>query len=104
MFLIAGIQPRTKTLDPKARLCPTCGLAQAHMRRIDHYFSVFFIPLFRVKTGQPYLFCERCRRREAPEETVSGPGPMREKERRCPYCRKVIDPGFKYCPYCGQAV
>ena len=59
-FFIGGIQPKTVTLDRQARTCPACGLAGAYTRRTDHYLSLFFIPLVRVKKGEPYLYCQRC--------------------------------------------
>ncbi len=59
-FFIGGVQPKTMTLDDTPRLCPACGLAQARLKRIDHYLSLFFIPLFPVKRGEPAVICDRC--------------------------------------------
>jgi hypothetical protein len=61
-FLIAGVQPKTRVLDQTPARCPSCGLFQAQLRRVDHYFSLFFIPLLRVKQGTPFLYCQRCQR------------------------------------------
>jgi RNA polymerase subunit RPABC4/transcription elongation factor Spt4 len=104
MFLIAGIQPRTRTIDPKARQCPACGLAQAYLKRIDHYFSLVFIPLIRVKTGQPQLVCDHCRRTSPSGEAVLTRGPIAHEAVRCPHCGKIIEPRFNYCPYCGKTI
>jgi hypothetical protein len=38
-FVIAGVQPKTRTLDNVPRRCPRCGLHQAHAHKVDHYFS-----------------------------------------------------------------
>ena len=59
-FFIGGIQPKTITLDDTPAICSACGLAQARLRRVDHYLSLFFIPLFPVKRGRPLLICDRC--------------------------------------------
>ena len=59
-FFIAGIQPKTVELDAPSRMCPKCGLYQAQLKRVDHYLSLFFIPLFPVKKGNPFLECRRC--------------------------------------------
>ena len=91
MFLIAGIQPKTKILDKNTRTCPGCGLKTAHSQRIDQYFSLFFIPLLRVKKGLPVLTCDRCR------QAMS-----RISDHRCSHCNEVIDPVFKFCPFCGE--
>lgn len=107
-FFVGGIQPKTKTLDENPRLCPACGLAQARLKRIDHYLSLFFIPLFPVKKGEPLLMCDRCGYAAPPEETFHGrptdmaPPPMVAV--RCPSCGKTLEPSFAYCPYCGKKV
>jgi hypothetical protein len=60
-FFIGGVQPKTVDLEKVPRVCPSCGLYQARLKRVDHYISVFFLPLFRIKKGPPLLICENCR-------------------------------------------
>jgi len=98
-FFIAGVQPRTVTLDDQPRMCPSCGLFQARLKRVDHYISVFFIPLIRIKKGTPVLVCERC---GAVSSEQGEPGPPREPTFTCPHCGQALEPGFRYCPYCGR--
>jgi hypothetical protein len=62
MILIAGVSPKIKVLDQNPRRCPGCGLNQAYSKRTDHYLSLFFIPIFRVKKGEPFIICDRCER------------------------------------------
>jgi len=100
MFLIAGVSPKMKVLDDKPRLCPICGLTQAYYKRIDHYFNLFFIPILRVKKGEPFIVCERC------EENIHEMGEeyderMNEQEKMCRYCGKSVRQEFRYCPFCG---
>ena len=102
MFFIAGVQPKTKRLDEKPRRCPACGLVQAYATRVDHYLSLFFIPLIPVKKGEPFLLCERCQR---PVETAGPPPaerPPAGTETVCVACKRTFDASFKYCPHCGQ--
>ncbi|MBN2035007.1 MAG: zinc ribbon domain-containing protein [Deltaproteobacteria bacterium] len=102
MFLIAGVQPKTKRLDENPEQCPACGLVQAYTTRVDHYLSIFFIPLIRVKKGEPFLFCENCRcpvdgyRASTQELPLSGATTL------CAACKRRFDRSFKYCPHCGQ--
>ncbi len=91
MFLIAGVQPKTKTLDKEAGICSGCGLKTAHTQRIDHYFSLFFIPLLRVKKGLPMLTCDRC------SQALNV-----IPDHRCRHCNEAMDPAFKFCPFCGE--
>ncbi len=104
MFLfIGGIQPRTVTLDETPRLCPSCGLAQARLKRVDDYVSLFFIPIFPLRKGQPVLMCDRCGAVTSPDEPfVSRPGPSQGRE--CDRCGFPLESSFKYCPRCGSRV
>lgn len=102
-FLIGGVQPKTILVDKQARSCPACGHFEVFLKRVDHYLSLFFIPLFPIKKGAPFLVCENCRtvfdergNRTGVEQTVS--------ERRCAQCGRPVNPDFTFCPYCGKAI
>ena len=103
MFLIAGIQPKTRRVNDTPQRCPACGLVQAYATRVDHYLSLFFIPLIRVKQGEPFLLCERCQR----PVDQGRPGEPREQRSSgadtvCVACKRTFDRSFNYCPHCGQ--
>jgi uncharacterized protein (DUF983 family) len=102
-FFIAGVQPKTRTLDSTPQRCPRCGLYQAYTQQVDHYVSLFFIPLLRIKQGTPFLFCHRCGQ---PVEPGSQQGSMASPFLRsppvCHQCGRNLERQFKYCPYCGQ--
>ena len=103
-FLIGGVQPKTVILDDTPRLCPACGLAQGRLKRVDHYLSVFFVPLFPVKRGEPVVMCNRCGAVSSPDQ---GFGPMsttRYGKTGCAQCGYPLEPGFEYCPKCGRRV
>ena len=101
-FFIGGIQPKRVIMDTQPRVCPSCGMAEARMVRIDHYISIFFLPLLRVKKGTPYLECQSCGRAfsEVGEQISRGPG----RQKICPHCAIPLDSDFAYCPYCGRRV
>jgi len=100
-FFIGGVQPKTIELDSKPRACPSCGLYQAKLKRVDHYLSVFFIPLIPVKKGDPFLLCERCgaTSKESGSKTSFQ---YDKKPERCPGCGGLVEKGFSYCPFCGR--
>jgi hypothetical protein len=104
-FFIGGIQPKTITVDPTPRLCPACGLLKAQLKRIDHYISLFFIPIFPIKRGETVLVCERCGIVGGPEPFTphGAPEPFRTTP-ACPNCGKRISAEFRYCPFCGRPV
>ncbi|MDY6972022.1 MAG: zinc ribbon domain-containing protein [Thermodesulfobacteriota bacterium] len=102
-FFIAGIQPRTIKLDDHPRMCPSCGLNQAHLKRTDHYLSFFFLPVFRVKKGFPFLECRRCGSLFQESGSVWSETPQ-ERPPTCPYCEKQLEQGYRFCPFCGKPV
>ncbi|MGE5257798.1 MAG: zinc ribbon domain-containing protein [Hyphomicrobiales bacterium] len=100
-FFIGGVQPRVKVLDEKPRRCPQCGLHQAYMKRVDHYISLFFIPVLKIKTGEPVLICDRC---QGPVKEA-GPASFRqtpEPGKTCRFCKKDFPAEFTFCPVCGR--
>jgi hypothetical protein len=114
-FFIGGVQPKEEILDQGPLRCPRCGRVSARIQRINQYLSLFFIPLFPIKKGQPFLVCTRCgyarpvsggqALREAPREDYPGWQEELDEEegvRRCPYCGAEVEPEFEYCPYCGM--
>jgi len=102
-FFIAGIQPKSVEMDDHPRMCPACGLYQFRLRRIDHYLSIFFLPLLRVKKGTPYLECRSCGHM-ADESGRTESAPLKRDLTRCPNCHGPLEPGFRFCPHCGKAV
>ncbi len=98
-FLIGGVQPKTVTLDETPKICCACGLAQARLKRIDHYLSLFFIPLFPVKKGVPVLICDRCGASSQLGEPLGTPG---RDPGRCARCGRPVSSDFRYCPECGD--
>jgi RNA polymerase subunit RPABC4/transcription elongation factor Spt4 len=102
-FFVGGIQPKVKVLEETPRRCPRCGLHQAYLKRVDHYLSVFFIPVLKVKTGEPALVCDRC------ERTVSDSDAERFQARQtqppkkaCRFCGKGFPADYAFCPICGR--
>jgi hypothetical protein len=101
VFLIAGLQPKTRRIDDQPQRCPDCGLVQAYPTRVDHYLSVFFIPLIPVKQGEPFLLCEHCQRPvDGPRSSAASPPSGTDAP--CVACGMAFDTSFRYCPHCGQ--
>jgi len=100
-FFVGGIGPRTIILNKEARGCPSCGRITAYLKRTDGCVSLFFIPVFRVKKGEPFLSCEACG--STFDERGERPHPERSANAlTCRRCGRPIEPDFKYCPSCGN--
>ena len=102
-FFIAGIQPKTVYVDDQCRVCPSCGLYQARLKRADHYLSVFFLPILRVKKGGPFLECQRCGSLND-ESGEARFGALKKSDHTCHHCGRALEPEFGFCPFCGKPV
>jgi len=101
-IFIGGIQPRKVQVDDNPRTCPACGLPSARLKRLDHYLSLFFIPLVPVKRGQRFLECTRCGGVFDEAGRVQARPGGQSAPRRCPSCGREAAPEHRYCPFCGQ--
>jgi hypothetical protein len=102
-FFIGGMQPKTVRLDNQARTCPVCGHHKVYLKRVDQYLSVFFIPLFPVKKGEPFLGCDNCKA-VFDEGGTAVPSGKKTGGANCPYCGRPLEPDFDYCPGCGRKI
>jgi hypothetical protein len=101
---IGGIQPRRVKVDDQPRTCPKCGLPSARLKRLDHYLSLFFIPLIPIKRGEHFLECNRCGG-VFDENGRPQSDPFQYKPiRSCPKCGREMAQDFMFCPHCGQRI
>jgi len=100
-FFIGGVQPRTITLARVDRVCTVCAHPEICQKRVDHYVSLFFIPLFPVKRGTPFWICENC---NTEYDDFGAPLTAQRLAEKmvCPHCRRPISADYTYCPYCGK--
>ncbi len=103
-IFIGGVQPRKVKVDDQPRSCPRCGLPSARLMQLDHYVSLFFIPLFPVRKGESFLECTRCGGIFDERGRPAGVAPKEEFVRKCLRCGRTVDVEFQFCPYCGERV
>lgn len=105
-FFIGGLSPRVRKLNGPPGICPRCGAVSLCQVRVDHYLSLFFVPVFPVRKGQPELICKDCGleilepnlQAGSPGDRPSRPGSV------CPGCARPLTPEFRYCPFCGRSL
>jgi len=123
MFFIGifGIGDQVKQIKEFQNvICPDCGTyTRAYLFFSYRYFHFFFIPV--IKWNKRYYVRLRCCpdtvytadketfERLKISETIdfsrlekTRPGKNRNTVYRCPDCGNPVDPGFRFCPYCGR--
>lgn len=120
MFFIFGISTKEKELDfSQTTICPSCG-AYGRLEAFMTYtfFSLFFIPLFKWNKkyyirstccGGLYTIdddlgkaMERGERSSIKESDLNPVNTGHNREKYCPSCNFPMEPGFEYCPKCGN--
>ena len=106
MIFIGGIQPRTVKVEKAPMTCPHCAHPEVYWKRVDHYLSLFFIPLFPIKRGGvPFLVCDHCGALpDGYSASSTFEGETSDETRYCGYCNRMVAGDFSYCPYCGKAL
>jgi len=102
-FFIGGLQPKTISLGKQNIPCPECGNFDVYLKRVDHYISLFFMPLFPVKKGSPFFMCNTCNSVFGEDATMKKATDTKTGQ-TCPYCGKPLKGAFIYCPYCGKPI
>ena len=97
-IFIGGVQPRKVKVDDQPRICPNCGLPSARLKRLDHYISLFFIPLIPVKRGERFLECNRCGGVFDESGRSQASSFQKKADFLCPKCGQEISPEFRFCP------
>jgi hypothetical protein len=61
MFLLVGIRTKQRLLSTVTLVCEICGVtAPQAVVRTSTKFTVFFIPLFPVRSSRYHLECGNC--------------------------------------------
>ncbi len=67
-MIIWGLGWRDKTLSSGTFFCPRCDQMRPYKRkRPGYYFTLFFLPLIRIKKQQPFVECQVCKSRFDPK-------------------------------------
>ncbi len=67
-MIIWGIRGREKVVSHGTFFCPNCNTTRPYeLKRAGNYFTLFFIPLFRIQKRGEFVQCEVCKNRYDPK-------------------------------------
>ncbi len=72
-MLVWGFRPRQKTVDKGTFFCPRCNDLRPYRRkRSGRYFTLYWVPIFRVRKLGDYVECQVCKSQYDPGILQSG--------------------------------
>lgn len=68
MFVIFGTKEKTKETGHGQFFCPSCKITRHYLQHESApYFSLYFIPLFKLGSPKTYIECQSCHHLFAPD-------------------------------------
>ncbi|KYQ91055.1 hypothetical protein DLAC_07957 [Tieghemostelium lacteum] len=55
-----GVTGKNKLMDNEVRVCVNCHNSGVQLLQNNSYFELFLVPLFKVKSGTPFVHCPTC--------------------------------------------
>ncbi|KAH7685429.1 hypothetical protein IHE45_04G038500 [Dioscorea alata] len=102
-FFVGGLEQQAgRVIAERAGRCIRCGSA-ADLVESEKVLKLFFVPVWRWRSGGQGFYCRDCGLLWPHALEDSG-----EKRRmiegvlKCGNCERVVEPEFKFCPFCGS--
>ncbi|CAH8254670.1 unnamed protein product [Arabidopsis lyrata] len=98
-FFVGGVgQQVRQVLKSGAGTCIRCG-SEADLVDYDKVLKLFFIPVWRWPGKDPLLHCRDC---DLFFPQSLSPPPV--SLATCRFCDRVVEPEFRFCPFCGSSL
>ncbi|KAL3840015.1 hypothetical protein ACJIZ3_024606 [Penstemon smallii] len=105
-FFVGGLEQQSRqVLQSGVGRCIACG-SRADLVEYDKVLKLFFVPVWRWPGKQPLMHCDNCnlffpQSFSAPPPPPSLPEHMKKE---CQFCARQVEPGFRFCPFCGSSL
>ncbi|KAL5776881.1 hypothetical protein ACOSP7_009807 [Xanthoceras sorbifolium] len=102
-FFVGGINQQVRqVLKSGAGRCISCG-SSADLVEYDKVLKLFFVPVWKWPAKDPLMYCNNCSL-FFPPATHSLPPSLLSDVLRCRFCDRVVEPDFRFCPFCGSSL
>eukprot|EP00268_Persea_americana_P045242 TRINITY_DN4604_c1_g1_i1.p1 TRINITY_DN4604_c1_g1~~TRINITY_DN4604_c1_g1_i1.p1 ORF type:complete len:114 (+),score=12.81 TRINITY_DN4604_c1_g1_i1:378-719(+) len=107
-FFVGGVEQQVRqVLKSGVQRCIRCGSA-ADLVEYEKVLKLFFVPVWRWPGKEAAIYCNNCSlfypsSFNPPDEAAadSRRSPLLSQVLRCHSCSRVLDPDFRFCPFCG---
>ncbi|CAN8288714.1 unnamed protein product [Cochlearia groenlandica] len=95
-FFGGGIGQQVRhVLKSSAGNCIRCG-SKADLVEYDKVLKLFFVPVWRWPGKDPLLHCKYCH--------LFSPPSLVSSTCKCRFCDGMVEPCFRFCPFCGSSL
>ncbi|KAL2892969.1 hypothetical protein RDABS01_008878 [Bienertia sinuspersici] len=107
-FFVGGIEQQIgQVLKSGVSKCINCG-SKADLVTSENVLKVFFVPVWKWPAKKPLLHCNNCNlffpeSLSLPPSTTSSSSPDFDVL-RCHGCSRVVEPEYRFCPFCGVSL
>ncbi|WOL17853.1 hypothetical protein Cni_G26646 [Canna indica] len=105
-FFVGGVEQQAgRVMKEAAGWCIRCG-STADLVEYEKVLKLFFVPVWRWPGKTPAFYCRNCSflsPHSLPLSEDGRKGGLFEAT-RCGSCSSVVDPQFRFCPFCGSAL
>ncbi|XP_060673170.1 uncharacterized protein LOC132803733 [Ziziphus jujuba] len=110
-FFYGGVEQQIRqVLKYGAGRCIACR-SPADLVEYEKVLKAFFVPVWRWPGKDPAMYCNNCKlffpeSYSLPHHPNSEPlpPPADSESLRCRFCDRVVEPDFRFCPFCGSAM
>ncbi|CAI0393134.1 unnamed protein product [Linum tenue] len=106
-FFAGGVNQQVRrVLKQGAGRCISCASPAVDLVEYDKVLKLFFVPVWRWPGKQPLMHCNDCNLFFPSSYSPPPPPPSQliADSPRCRFCDRVLEPEFKFCPFCGSSL
>ncbi|VVB11646.1 unnamed protein product [Arabis nemorensis] len=101
-FFAGGLgQQVRQVLKSGAGKCIRCG-SEADLVDYDKVLKLFFVPVWRWPGKHQLMYCKDCDLFFP--QSLSPPPTSPVALATCRFCDRIVEPEFRFCPFCGCAL
>ncbi|XP_068659689.1 uncharacterized protein [Aristolochia californica] len=107
-FFVGGVDQQVRqVLKSGASRCIRCG-SLADLVEYEKVLKLFFVPVWRWSGKEPAMYCNNCSlffpRDYSLPPVDDKPSSLLPNVPRCYSCDRVVQPEFRFCPFCGASL
>ncbi|KAE8718636.1 hypothetical protein F3Y22_tig00110007pilonHSYRG00076 [Hibiscus syriacus] len=107
-FFVGGLEQQARqVLKSGVGRCINCG-SRADLVEYEKVLKLFFVTVWRWSGTDPLMHCNNCKLffpqdLSLPIDSTTASSAVTQTL-RCRSCDRLVEPEFRFCPFCGSAI